>query len=499
MDAAIVVVRGPTAELRASPDALASVYRLLSAEKPRARFTRAFKYGHWDGVVRLMRGRFFPSGLVPRVVAHLATMGVVADVREPDSPPPEPVAPRLLEVTLRPHQLRGADEAVARRAVLLQSPTASGKTILGAEVVRRVGGGGALWLTHRDGLAKQTRSELARLLGVPVGLAQGKSLDWQEVTVGMVPTLAARLKVDRSRGKAADPEVVARLARVQLVVADEAHHGAAETWARVVEACSGARWRVGLSGTVPPRDPLTDLRLEGLLGPTVTVTDAAELQDRGFVATPTIRLLQPPAESYPTYEWVREQVLPTWREDPRPLREMGTQLFDCAYQAGIVRNMARTGLILEHVERHYRAGEKVLLMTDRVDHSRHLAKLLAVAGCNRQWRLDGSDKGREEALARFRALDPPCLLVVTPWFREGMDLPEVDVGFLAGNVRSEISVLQAVGRMLRVRPDKSTVLIYCFLDGRDPAAKKDYLAEHTAEVLRIFRERGWALERAPRP
>lgn len=488
MDTATLIVCGPSAELRASPEITAAVSHLLSAESPGARFTHAVKYGRWDGVVRLMRGRTFPSGLVERVVTFLTAQGVTIDVRGPAVPVAAPITSILNGIELRPHQVRAADEAEQRRVVVLQSPTASGKTLIGTEIVRRLGGASALWLTHRVELAKQSRDVLRNALGIPVGLVQGTTADWRPVTVAMVPTLAARLK-DR------DPDVTSRLAEIRLVIADEAHHGAAATWGAVIRTCTNASWRIGLSGTVPKRDPLTDLQLEGLLGPTIVVAENQELEAAGFVATPTIRLLQPPPGTYPTYEWIREQVLPTWRDDARPLQRLGTQLFECAYQRGIVQNAARTALLTTHAMHHYAAGEKVLVMADRVEHAAHLASVLRRAGAERLWSVDGGSPDRAEVIERFRRFDPPALLVVTPWFREGMDLPEVDVGFLAGNVRSEIAILQAVGRMLRARPDKRSVLIYCCLDGRDPDAKKDYLAHHTAEVLRTFRERGWALER----
>jgi len=41
------------------------------------------------------------------------------------------------------------------------------------------------------------------------------------------------------------------------------------------------------------------------------------------------------------------------------------------------------------------------------------------------------------------------------------------------------------------------VLVYDALDGRDPGARKDYLAQHALARLRVYRERGWAVERQP--
>ena len=136
-------------------------------------------------------------------------------------------------------------------------------------------------------------------------------------------------------------------------------------------------------------------------------------------------------------------------------------------------------------------------MADLRAHAADLAERARAAGAERQWLVDGETKYRDAILARFRDFAPPCLLVVTPWFREGMDLPEIDVGVMAGSVESEIAVLQAAGRMLRVRPDKQTVLLYCCLDGREPGNAKDYLAKHSLAVVGLFQRKGWHLDRLP--
>ena len=486
-----ITVQGPAATLRAEPAAVQSVSDLLSPPDPGAAHTFAYKSGRWDGKVRLMSRGVFLAGLVPRVVEHLRSLGLNPDVLHALDAPAVPICPSLVGVELRPHQASGADAAIAAKSAVLESPTASGKTILGAEIARRLGSLSVLWLCHRDGLAQQTRAELSKLIPRTIGLVQGKTADWHGITVGMIPSLAAKIK-------AGDPGTRERLKQVRVVIADEAHHGAADTWQLVVLSCENATYRFGLTGTLPERDPLTDLKVEGLFGPKIVVAEQSELEAQGFVATPTIRLLQPPAGSYPRYEDVREHVLPSWRTDARPLQKLGTKLHQRAYQVGIVENARRSDLLIQRaVMPHYRAGEKVLLMADLRAHAADLAERARAAGAERQWLVDGETKDRDAILARFRDFAPPCLLVVTPWFREGMDLPEIDVGVMAGSVESEIAVLQAAGRMLRVRPDKQTVLLYCCLDGREPGNAKDYLAKHSLAVVGLFQRKGWHLDRLP--
>src|SRR3990167_6350946 len=258
----VVRVRGPWARLEGPPEARAAARAALTAEVPGARHTRAYQSGRWDGAQCLVSASSaFPSGLAERVAAVAGARIQVDD----DPAAPTPLADRLAGVELRPYQVTAADVAIERRRILVECPTGSGKTEIGAEVIRRVGAP-ALWLTHRADLAHQTAERLRARLGAEGGRVGAGGADWRALTVGMVPTLARRLK-SRHAG------TVAHLEAVRVLVLDEAHHGAADTWAAVAAACGSAAYRVGLSGTAPRRDPLTDLLLEGVCGPTVVAAE----------------------------------------------------------------------------------------------------------------------------------------------------------------------------------------------------------------------------------
>ena len=374
----VVRVRGPWARLEGPPEARAAARAALTAEVPGARYTRAYQSGRWDGARCLVSASSaFPSGLAERVAAVAGARIQVDD----DPAAPAPLADRLAGVELRPYQVAAADAAVGRRRVLVECPTGSGKTEIGAEVIRRVGTP-ALWLTHRADLSRQTAERLRARLGVEVGRMGAGAADWRAVTVGMVPTLARRLK-SRHAG------TLAHLGAVRVLVLDEAR------------------------------------------------------------------------------------------------------------RRGIVGNRDRTEAFAAAAARHALAGERVLVLCELRPHAAALEAAVRRRGVERTWCLTGEDRDREAALGRYRLLAGGGVLVATPWFREGMDVPEIDAGLLAGGSLSEIAVLQGFGRMLRPRPDKAEVLVYDALDGRDPGARKDYLAQHALARLRVYRERGWAVERQP--
>jgi ATP-dependent helicase IRC3 len=142
---------------------------------------------------------------------------------------------------LRPYQEEALDAIVAAEArgirrPLLALPTGTGKTVVFAHLIRQRGGR-SLVLVHRDELIWQAAEKLQVIA--------------PEVELGIVK--AARDEVDAPCVLASVQTLsretrLARLPQVfQTVIVDEAHHGVAETYRRVLTAV----------GTFEANGPLT--------------------------------------------------------------------------------------------------------------------------------------------------------------------------------------------------------------------------------------------------
>lgn len=138
---------------------------------------------------------------------------------------------------------------VTRTAVVHATGMGKGDVLarLAAEEVQD--GGRVMILTHREEIMGQlaARCLLHGLTVRQVGQVQGGRNEIRRpVVVGMVPTLAARLRAVRAARKAVDEtgtsaaqrELVGRLARLPgrptLIIADECHYVAAPTWIEVL-------------------------------------------------------------------------------------------------------------------------------------------------------------------------------------------------------------------------------------------------------------------------
>lgn len=199
-------------------------------------------------------------------------------------------------MNLRPYQLRTLEDVrgkyrAGNRAVLVVSPTGSGKTCMATAMVAahvdHVGHGRVVWLAHRVELIEQAARTL-QAAGLEVGYrGLGASA---RVQVCSVQTLARRdLAPDGT-----------------LIICDEAHHFAAgNDWTRVSDGYlqSGA-WLVGLTAT-PARADGKALKGYSALVVSTTIRELVEL---GHLVplrwkgpgspTPKDRLARTPAEAW---------------------------------------------------------------------------------------------------------------------------------------------------------------------------------------------------------
>ena len=138
---------------------------------------------------------------------------------------------------LRDYQAAAVEKLEAATKALFVAPTGSGKTIIATSIIERAveRGERVLMLTHRREILRQTSLKLP----IDHGLIQaGLNIDLSyPVQVASVQTLARCMRTDKCPLPAAN-----------LIIIDEAHHVAATTWRKILEAYPNAR-KIGLTAT----------------------------------------------------------------------------------------------------------------------------------------------------------------------------------------------------------------------------------------------------------
>lgn len=307
-------------------------------------------------------------------------------------------------------------------AVLIQSPTASGKTVLVAHMLRNAAQRGyrAWFIVHRRELVQQSVETLTDAAGLDVGVvAAGFPGNRHEaVQVCSIQTLRGRWQ---------------QLAKPSLVVWDECHHVAAGSWSEVFTAHPSAA-HIGLTAT-PER--LDGVGLGGWFKELVVGPSVAELIDARWLSQFT--LYAPPGPDLSSVHIMAGD-------------------YNKKELDAVMAGSAVMGDVLTHY-RKLASGKRMVLFAWSIESSIEIAGRFNAAGIPAE-HVDGatSMQDRDAAMARFKRGET-LVLTNVDLFGEGLDVPAIEAIALLRPTQSLCLYLQQVGRALRPAAGKNRAII----------------------------------------
>lgn len=306
------------------------------------------------------------------------------------------------------------------RSPLLVLPTGGGKTAIAAEIMGSAARKGrkSVFIVHRRELVIQT-SRTFEKVGIEHGI----------IAAGFSPSPHAPVQIAS----------IQTLARRQLpwdpdmMVFDEAHHIASETWDQLFNRYNQAH-RLGVTATPMRMDGrgLGDWFDTMIEGPSVRW-----LIENGFLSR--YRIFAP---STPDMTGARSRAGDWTTSD-------------------VADRMDRPAITGDAII-HYRKladGKRAIVFATNIEHSKHIVAQFAAAGYPAA-HLDGKTDRlvRDQTLARFAAGEIRILSNVD-LFGEGFDVPEIEAAILLRPTQSTGLYLQQVGRALRVSDGKQDAVI----------------------------------------
>jgi len=408
----------------------------------------------WDGTQHLfnMDMSTFPVGLVHLVKRKLKkqytvrvvderVMNVDKVLKRVDTRMLPGRAPDGRRVVLRDYQVESLRRAIKSRGGVFHLATNAGKTPTAAGLINALRTT-TLYLVPNAKLLKQTRTELAAYLKVPVdeiGVIGSGQFEVRKLTVAMASSLTYKpngkaTAATRAKYKLKAAEIRSFLSGVKAVILDEVHHAAAKTWRTVVDLCTRAVWRFGLSGTPFDRTDGNSIYVMAYCGPAVARVSNDYLIKKGFSARPKI-----------TAHIVKKVI----DADGNRVYDLGHRYTD-VYKAGIVRNVAFHEKVVRDSLRHVRAKRKVLVLLRELEHGHAQLQAFENAGFGRAEFVHGKMSGDEveEAKERFSRGDVR-VLIGSPVLGEGQNMPDIGALIVADDFVSIITTLQRIGRGLR--------------------------------------------------
>jgi len=412
------------------------------------------------------------------------------------TPPLNLGTPKLKGITLRKDQMFLIEQIQKYNRGVIKSPTGTGKTIMQLaliDAIQKISSRKSrpeninlenfvqkissrkfhlenidlensvqkiLFMAHSTDILMQTKEKLEKLLGLRIGrdfqYVQGQAAH-QEFTCPLV--LASIQTMSRIT-----PEKYRNY--FQCIIVDEAHHISTPEgmYAEVMGNCVSANIRIGFTATMPYKE-IAKQTLEGVIGPLIGEVHINDSIKEGILAKPTIRLVR---------------------------SALSTKIYDIknyakAYEKGITTNVTRNTQIIDIVYEYIQQKKTVLIMVTKVAHGEQLQRLF-----HKKYNLQvpfvyGKMENTQREIVKNNLINKRELAAIaTVVWKEGVDIPNLDVVINACGGKSEIAILQTIGRGLRTTENKSTVTIVDFFDPSNL-----YFIAHFGERLAIYFDNGW--------
>ena len=403
-----------------------------------------------------MGGKFwyFRTGLIPRVQMFCNLKDIPLEIQAPEYEI-ESTDPKIKGIVLRDDQEALINKCRDNLRGIIQAPTGTGKTILQIGIMSCFPQYNILLLAHTIDIVQQTYDELQSRDFENVQMIGGEHKN---------KTIKRRIVVStvQSFGKIPPEQYTDHF---EVVIVDEAHHVSKDNgyYAKVLSNLL-APIRLGFTATMPDNEETT-FNMEGLLGPKIgelTINEATELN---ILAKPKIRLVKTP-----------------YIHSVHDARR-----YDDVYNLGVVNNRARNRLILSITDDYIKEGKSVLILITLLEHGDNLINMAEKLFNFPIEFVRGSTDSvlRKRIKESLISKEIKCVVASSVW-REGINIPTLDVVINACGGKSEIMTLQALGRGLRRTGEKKEVVIVDFFD-----PSHNFLIRHFGERVTLYMDNNW--------
>lgn len=345
---------------------------------------------------------------------------------------------------LKPHDMRDYQlEAVNLMSNnyrgLINFATGLGKTLTAVYAVRAIGRR-ALILCPSKAIADNFHSELCSAFGDHcVGYFGGGKKQVKDITVGIVQSVVNSIDTFTKHD-------------LGLVIFDEVHHLAADTFFSIASGLIGVGRMFGLTAT-DFRSDGKDIMIQGGVGEVLIKRDIVWGISNNWLAYPNI---------------VIRDVKTTGRDYPDDKLKN--------YKAHVLNSSEMNNRIIQDIQKCLAANKSVLCLVDQKEHGRVLADALGLPLAT------GDDKNSKVYIQQLNDGSVPGLIGTSSLIGEGCDTKNVDVLVLANFVANKGSLWQNLGRGLRRQGIKTQVLV---LDYKPTGSKM--LTRHANQRLKLYK------------
>lgn len=466
-------------KVTADPGIRQELMNYFSFRPPGYQFTPSYKNKVWDGYVRLY------NPMKPVLYAGLIEyLKKFCEDREYDINVPSEMEPRTdipddyiddlvkeIGAKLKPrdYQIDYILNALRNNRSLSLSPTSSGKSfiiyLIQQHYFRSFG--------HRTLLIVPTISLVHQMAGDFVDYGCDPNLIYK-IQAGIDKKTTAPIVISTWQSLIRQPKEW--FDQFRVVLGDEAHNFQAKSLTTIMEKLTDAPYRHGFTGTISSDSKVHRLVLEGVFGPIKRFVSTKDLMDEGTVADFKIKalVLSHSNETKATFSKALKSI-----DKARRYHAEREFITNSDKRNIFIRNLVwslegQNNLILfDLVEKHGKVLEPLLRKEGRILHFVHGG-------------VSGEERERIRHLVENDPLKRHDILASYGTFSTGVNIKRIDNAIFASGSKSEIKVLQSIGRTLRKGNGADDATLYDIADDLSHGSFQNYTLQHFRKRIEIY-------------
>jgi len=453
----------------------AELREFFSFYVPGYKFMPAYRNRVWDGKIRLynqITGEI-SAGLFPQILSFAEGREYEIDIEETDYGNPNEgnkinadfmmkyIEALKLPFKIRDYQFDAVCTGIQRKSAILLSPTGSGKSLIIYTLMRYLLTSfdkDVLIIVPTTSLVEQMYNDF-KTYGYDVEKNCHKIYSGKDKNTSKRIVISTWQSIHRFQKE--------WFARFGTVFGDECHGFKSKSLTTIMNKCTEAEYRFGTTGTLD--GALThELVLQGLFGKIYRVTSTRALQDNDTLAKLNIRRIVLEHNEKIRKEFGKK----TYQEE---IEFIVTNNRRNNFIKNLTLDLKGNTLVLyNYVEKH---GKPLYnLMKDEITEGR---KIFFVSG-------ETAATDREAIRAIVEKQKNSITVASLGTFSTGINIRNLHNIVFASPSKSQIRVLQSIGRGLRKTDDGRSTTLYDIVDDITWKTRKNYGILHADERLRIY-------------
>jgi len=461
------------------------------------RFSPKFKNHIWDGKIRFYdsRNSTLPLGLLNELIKFCKTMKYSYEIENIlkinnfnglEIPEIQEFIETFVSslnfdklskpIIVRPYQYKYFAKFIKENILLMESPTASGKSLI-------------IYMCIRYALNVIEKGTQVLLIVPTIQLVEQMFSDFKDYGFNS-EKYCARIYADSKEKfiklKTPKPIIIStwqslqncepeEFNNIQMLCGDEVHTLGANKAKTIITNCKNARFRLGTTGTLQSKDVCSEWTIKGMFSEPVKYTDTMTLIKKNYISNFEINVVNL-----------------IYSDE---ICKMNNKLDYESEIDFINMHDSKVNFIIKLIQKIISKNENVLVLFKTLEYGKKIVSFLENVGL-KAFYVDGTikTKVRENVRTKMELSGGQIAVCSYGTFSTGINIKNLHNLIFAQTTKAEIKVLQSLGRLLRLHKTKKIAKIYDLVDNMKYKSRLNYCLKHFEERNSIYSSGGFTVK-----